>query len=71
MGPSCYIEYRGIGNRTIKGFYCMLITQAKAMFPPELVPASLRPGQVVVHNRRHDGNRQGKPGMEINVPNQI
>ena len=22
MGPSCYIEYRGIRNRTIKGFYC-------------------------------------------------
>ena len=24
MGPSCYIEYRGILNRTIKGFYCIL-----------------------------------------------
>ena len=23
MGPSCYIEYRGIRNRTIKGFYCI------------------------------------------------
>ena len=22
MGPSCYIEYRGIRNHTIKGFYC-------------------------------------------------
>ena len=22
MGPSCYIEYRGLRNRTIKGFYC-------------------------------------------------
>ena len=22
-GPSCYIEYRGIRNRTIKGFYCI------------------------------------------------
>ena len=22
MGPSCYIEYRGIQNRTIRGFYC-------------------------------------------------
>ena len=24
MGPSCYIEYRGIRNRTIRGFYCIL-----------------------------------------------
>ena len=23
MGPSCYIEYPGIRNRTIKGFYCI------------------------------------------------
>ena len=22
MGPSCYIEFRGIRNRTIRGFYC-------------------------------------------------
>ena len=25
MGPSCYIEYRGIRNRTIRGFYCIYI----------------------------------------------
>ena len=23
MGPSCYIEYRGIRNRAIRGFYCI------------------------------------------------
>ena len=23
MGPSCYIEYHGIGNPTIKGFCCI------------------------------------------------
>ena len=38
----------------------MFINQARAIFPPELVPTSFRPGQVVV-----------KPGMEITVPNQI
>ena len=34
----------------------MLITQARASFPPELAPVSLRPEQVVVHNRWHDEN---------------
>ena len=29
MGPSCYIEYRGIRNRTIRGFYCMFIYSVK------------------------------------------
>ena len=24
MGPSCYIEFRGIRNRTIRGFYCII-----------------------------------------------
>ena len=29
MGPSCYIEYRGIRNRTIRGFYCSITSVLK------------------------------------------
>ena len=30
MGPSCYIEFRGIRNRTIRGFYCISKLTEKA-----------------------------------------
>ena len=34
MGPSCYIEYRGIRNRAIRGFYCINNAIQIAKFVP-------------------------------------
>ena len=58
MGPSCYIEYRGIRNRTIKGFYCTRGFTVHSVMPYAVSRPKWVDELILLQNSRSDENNK-------------